>query len=77
MPADSAPCCLPASRHLRRLPPPPPPLCPRLLQAETREHDLQQRLAVSQLEIRMLEAALAAKRRHVAEATHKLQAMRP
>jgi hypothetical protein len=46
-------------------------------QAEGREQDLQQRLAVSELEVRKLAAALAARRQRAADAQARLQALLP
>ncbi|PRW50931.1 alpha beta hydrolase [Chlorella sorokiniana] len=47
------------------------------LDAEGAEQDLQQRVAVSQLEVRKLTAALQAARRRAGEAQRKLQALLP
>lgn len=46
-------------------------------QAEAREHDLRQRLAVAELEVRKLTAALEARRRRLADAQRRLQALLP
>lgn len=48
-----------------------------LLQAEAHEQDLRQRLAVSELEVRKLSAALEARRRRLGDAQRKLQALLP
>ena len=46
-------------------------------QAEGREQDLQQRLAVAELEVRKLAAALAARLQRAADAQMRLQALLP
>lgn len=51
-------------------------MCP-AVQAESREEDLRQRLAVTQLEVRKLSAALAGKRVREQEARRKLAALQP
>lgn len=83
-------CCLlllaPAGLLLPKLAvlEPPHPCCNSRLagpvpaaQAAAREEDLQQRLAVAELEVKKLTRALAAQRQRADEARQKLQALLP
>lgn len=80
--------CRPRLKKQCSHPKPGPPSCgcpqasllsptPTRPQAAAREEDLRQRVAVAQLEVRKLRAALEAKRRRAAEAQRKLQALLP
>lgn len=71
----TVPCGLACSPG--RLPASRCPLPSVVLQAEAHEQALQQQLAVCQLELRKLTAALQARRRRMDEAQRKLQALLP